>query len=75
MPTLVIGGEVDPLTPPDMTRKLAADIPSAEYHMIYDVGHLGNLEKPVEFNRLLDQFLARFRDRANVAADPKILAG
>ena len=75
VPTLVIGGEVDPLTPPDMTRKLAADIPSAEYPMIYDVGHLGNLENPVEFNRLLDQFLARFRDRANVAADPKILAG
>jgi hypothetical protein len=43
--------------------------------MIYDVGHLGNLENPVEFNRLLDQFLARFRDRANVAAAPEILAG
>ena len=75
VPTLVIGGEFDPLTPPDMTRKVAADITDAEYHLIYDVGHLGNLENPVEFNRLLDQFLARFRDRANVAADPEILAG
>ena len=75
VPTLVIGGEFDPLTPPDMTRNLAANINGAEYHMIYDVGHLGNLENPVEFNRLLEQFLARFRDRANVAADPEILAG
>jgi len=75
VPTLVIGGEFDPLTPPDMTRKLAADIDGADYHMIYDVGHLGNLEDPVEFNRLVDQFLARYRDRANVAADPHILAG
>ena len=75
VPTLVIGGEFDPLTPPDMTRKVAANINGAEYHMIYDVGHLVNLENPVEFNRLLDQFLARFRDRANVAADPQILAG
>ena len=75
VPTLVIGGEFDPLTPPEMTQKLAADIRSAEYRMIYDVGHLGNLENPVEFNRLLSQFLARFRDRANIAADPEILAG
>jgi 3-oxoadipate enol-lactonase len=75
VPTLVIGGEHDPLTPPDMTRKIAADIDGADYQMIYDVGHLGNLENPVEFNRLVDQFLARYRDRANVAADPRILGG
>jgi 3-oxoadipate enol-lactonase len=75
VPTLVIGGEFDPLTPPAMTRKIAADIDGAEYHLIYDVGHLGNLENPVEFNRLVDQFLARYRDRANIAADPRILAG
>lgn len=75
MPTLVIGGEFDPLTPPALTRKVADAIPGAEYHRIYDVGHLGNLENPVEFNRLLDNFLSRFRDRANVAADPAVLLG
>ena len=75
VPTLVIGGEHDPLTPPDLTRSIAARITDADYHLIYDVGHLGNLENPVEFNRLLEQFLARYRDRANIAADPTILAG
>ena len=75
VPTLVIGGEHDPLTPPDLTRSIADRIADAEYHLIYDVGHLGNLENPVEFNRLLEQFLARYRDRANIAADPTILAG
>ncbi len=75
VPTLVIGGEFDPLTPPALTRKVADAIPGAAYHPIYGVGHLGNLENPVEFNRLLDNFLARFRDRANVAADPAILLG
>lgn len=75
VPTLVIGGEFDPLTPPALTRKVADAIPGAEYHRIYDVGHLGNLENPVEFNRLLDNFLSRFRDRANVAADPAVLLG
>ena len=75
VPTQVIGGEFDPLTPPDLTGKIAAGIKGAEYHLIYDVGHLGNLENPLEFNRLLTQFLSRYRDRANIAADPKILTG
>ena len=75
VPTLVIGGEHDPLTPPDLTRSIADRITDADYHLIYDVGHLGNLENPGEFNRLLEQFLARYRDRANIAADPTILAG
>ncbi len=73
VPTQVIGGEFDPLTPPDLTRKIADGIPGAEYHLVYDVGHLGNLENPSEFNRLLTQFLARCRDRGNVAAYPRIL--
>jgi 3-oxoadipate enol-lactonase len=75
VPTLVIGGEHDALTPPDLTRSIADSITDAEYHLIYGVGHLGNLENPVEFNRLLEQFLARYRERANIAADPTILAG
>ena len=73
VPTQVIGGEFDPLTPPDLTRTIADGIDGAEYQMMYDVGHLGNLENPQEFNRLLTQFLARYRDRANIAADPEIL--
>ena len=73
VPTQVLGGEFDPLTPPDLTRRIADGIRDAEYHLMYDVGHLGNLENPTAFNRLLDQFLAKYRDRANVAADPKIL--
>lgn len=73
VPALVIGGEFDPLTPPDMTRGVAAKIAGAQYHMIYDSGHLANLEDPVEFNRLLDGFLSAYRDRANVAMDPALL--
>ena len=75
VPTQVIGGEFDPLTPPDLTRIIADGIDGAEYQMMYDVGHLGNLENPLEFNRLLTQFLARYRDQANIAADPNILIG
>ncbi len=70
VPTLVIGGEHDPLTPPALTRAISEKIPGAQYCMIEDVGHLGNLENPAEFNRLLDAFLAPHRDRASVAVDP-----
>ncbi len=73
VPTQVIGGEFDPLTPPDLMREIAETIDGADYHLMYDVGHLGNLENPLEFNRLLTQFLARYRDQANIAADPDIL--
>ena len=75
VPTQVIGGEFDPLTPPDLTREIAETIDGADYHLMYDVGHLGTLENPLEFNRLLTQFLARYRDQANIAADPNILIG
>ena len=75
VPTQVIGGEFDPLTPPELTREIAETIHGADYHLMYDVGHLGNLENPLEFNRLLTQFLARYRDQANIAADPNILIG
>ena len=73
VPTLAIGGEHDPLTPPDLVRSIADRIPGAEHHMIYGAGHLSNLEHPVEFNRLLDGFLARYRERANTALDPALL--
>ena len=75
VPTQVIGGEFDPLTPPDLTREIAETIDGADYHLMYDVGHLANLENPLEFNRLLTQFLSRYRDQANIAADPNVLIG
>ncbi|MEC7490976.1 MAG: alpha/beta hydrolase [Pseudomonadota bacterium] len=73
VPTLVIGGEFDPLTPLELTQGIAARIPQAVFHPMYNVGHLGNLENPQEFNRLTGQFLTRYRERANFAANPKIL--
>ena len=47
---------------PDFTKKVAEEIEGAEYHLMYDVGHLGNLESPIEFNRLITQFISRYRD-------------
>lgn len=45
-PTLVVCGEHDAVTPPDVARALAAAIPNARYVGIPDVGHLVPLEAP-----------------------------
>jgi 3-oxoadipate enol-lactonase len=56
-PTLVIVGEQDRVTPPFLSEEIANKIPGAKLARIPDCGHISNLEKPEEFNRVLMQFL------------------
>ena len=58
VPTLVIGGEHDPATPPDKARELEAGIAGAEL-VLLDAAHLSGNERPAEFNAALTGFLAR----------------
>ena len=58
VPTLVLCGDEDKPTPPDLSRELCAMIPGAELAMIAGAGHLTNLEQPSAFNRILDRFIA-----------------
>jgi 3-oxoadipate enol-lactonase len=55
-PTLVVGGEHDPTVPPVLARKLADRIPGARLEIL-DAAHLASLERPDEFNRLLEEHL------------------
>ncbi len=57
VPTLVIVGEHDIVTPPQKSEQLADAISGAELVKIPDCGHLSNIEKPDEFNRHLAEFL------------------
>jgi 3-oxoadipate enol-lactonase len=57
VPTLIVCGEDDKPTPPELSRELHAMIPGSRLEMIASAGHLTNLERPDEFNRLLDDFL------------------
>ena len=57
-PALVICGEEDQPTPPELSRELQAMIPGARLAIIARAGHLTNLEQPQAFNRLVDEFLA-----------------
>ncbi len=56
-PTLVVVGEQDGLTPPDVAREYAAKIPGASFVTILQAGHLSNLEQPEAFLRIIREFL------------------
>jgi 3-oxoadipate enol-lactonase len=58
VPTLVIVGEQDTLTPPSLAESLAARIRSAKLVRIAGAGHVSNMEKPTEFNAAVRAFLA-----------------
>ena len=60
VPTLVVVGEEDELTPVTEARKIAEAIPGARLEVIPEAGHLPNLERPARFNAALASFLAAF---------------
>jgi pimeloyl-ACP methyl ester carboxylesterase len=57
-PLLIVAGDHDPLVSTEYARDLAAASPNARVEMYEGVGHLPNLERPDEFNRVLTSFLA-----------------
>ncbi len=56
-PTLVIVGEQDTLTPPDLSRVIADGISNATLVTIPDAGHLANVEQPDAFDATLHTWL------------------
>ena len=63
VPTLVIVGEEDELTPPEDSRRIAEAVPGAALVTIPGAGHLSNLEQPDAFNAALNGFLAKLSER------------
>lgn len=59
IPTLVIAGAQDVSTPPAVVEILAQGIPNTEFHVVDGAAHLGNIEAPEEFGRLIGEFLRR----------------
>jgi pimeloyl-ACP methyl ester carboxylesterase len=57
VPTLVLVGEQDVLTPVSDARALFARIPRATLAVIEDAGHISNLEQPERFTELVAHFL------------------
>lgn len=61
VPTLVLVGEEDELTPPEEVEKMAKRIPNAHLVSIPKAGHLSNLEVPEVFNKALREYLLSFK--------------
>jgi 3-oxoadipate enol-lactonase len=57
VPTLVLCGAEDRITPPALSNALAKLIPGAHCDVIERAGHLSNLEQPAEFNALVGAFI------------------
>ncbi len=56
-PTVVVVGQQDALTPPDLAREIAAGIAGARLEIVPDCGHLSTMERPEAVNRELRTWL------------------
>ena len=57
-PTLVLVGDGDELTPPELSKEICTGIPSARLTVVPDCGHLSTLEKPDAVNAALAEWLS-----------------
>ena len=58
-PALVMVGDQDHGTPPEMARQINANLRGSDLLIIPDAAHLSNVEQSEVFNRALTEFLAR----------------
>lgn len=58
VPTRVVVGADDALTPPEVARALAAAIPGADVEEIPGAGHFSNLENPAAFDAALTRLVS-----------------
>jgi 3-oxoadipate enol-lactonase len=69
VPTLVIVGEEDAITPPVESVFLRDRIPGARLLTIAGAGHLSSLEQPEAFNAALREFLGGFAPAGSAGAN------
>jgi pimeloyl-ACP methyl ester carboxylesterase len=60
-PTLVLVGDQDEITPPELAHEMAAGIVGSRLALIADSGHLATLEQPERVNAALLDWLERVR--------------
>ena len=59
VPTLIMAGEEDAFTPPDLSREMHSQTPGSELFVVPGAGHMSPVENPEAVNRRLLRFLAR----------------
>lgn len=66
LPTLVVCGEEDAITPPAESKALAIGIPGAALYLVPRAAHFPMLEQPERFNAILRDFIARTAQRSGI---------
>ena len=56
VPVLLIWGGADKRIPVNVAHQFQNEIPGARLEIIPDAGHVSNMEKPIEFNKILKDF-------------------
>lgn len=59
VPTLLIFGDGDSITPVSVGRQMRERIPDAEPAVIRGAGHMSPMEQPAQVNRAIDRFLRK----------------
>jgi pimeloyl-ACP methyl ester carboxylesterase len=68
VPTLVVAGDRDRLTPPEHARRIAEALPdSAGLLILKDTGHMSPLERPRELAAALGELAASAASRSDAA--------
>jgi pimeloyl-ACP methyl ester carboxylesterase len=57
VPTLIIVGDEDVITPPKEAKRLQEGIPRSRLEILKGAGHLSNVERPASFNTVMTEFL------------------
>ena len=65
VPTLLVYGEFDKLTPAEIGYLAKEKIKDSSINIIKNAGHLSNIEQPDNFNKILIKFLNQHKNKAN----------
>lgn len=63
LPVLLIHGREDAVIPPAWSWELSTLIPDAQLHIYPHCGHWSQIERAVDFNRLVEEFMTTARPR------------
>ena len=61
VPTLILVGEEDGITPPSLSAELKQLISGSQLQIIAEAGHLANAEQPEAFNEAIESFFSQQR--------------
>jgi pimeloyl-ACP methyl ester carboxylesterase len=68
VPTCLIWGKQDTITPPDVAEEFNRLLPNCELHWVDKCGHAPMMEQPEDFNNILNQWLTGHFAKAKTSA-------